>query len=90
MSSTADSVLLLDPRELSAHATARGCELLRGAPTMCFLAGAAVEAAVRWNDHFVVFTSDDVPHEDRLHVTVLDQALRVPDVATIGRPAVPA
>jgi hypothetical protein len=60
--------------------------LLRGQPTHRVVDGAVLEAAVGWGDDYVVFTTDDIPYEESLHISLLDRALHLQDTATISAP----
>ncbi|MGV2288488.1 hypothetical protein AAHK20_07205 [Trinickia sp. YCB016] len=57
-----------------------------GKPTDATIAGAYLEASLRWNDSFLIFTTDDVPFEETLRITLLDENLSIVDSATLGAP----
>lgn len=46
--------------------------------------GVILEAAVAWNDCFVLFVTDDIPFEDSLHIQLLDARLRPLDSASLS------
>jgi len=74
-------------RSLSADGDIPQCELLRdGVPVGQRLPGAVLEAAVQWQDHYLLFITDDVPHEDLLHIVLLDAQWRTVDCAMLGGP----
>ncbi len=53
-------------------------------PTGTIINGAILEAAIRWNDQFLVFVSDNIPNEETLHVYLLAANMRVIDSARMG------
>ncbi|QCP51500.1 hypothetical protein FAZ95_21470 [Trinickia violacea] len=57
-----------------------------GKPTDATVAGAYLEASLRWNDSFLIFTTDDVPFEEMLRIIFLDENLSVIDSAMLGAP----
>ena len=52
-----------------------------GVPTGKIVDGAVFEAALRWNDHVLLFLTDDVPFEEGLDIYLLDANLDVVDSA---------
>lgn len=48
------------------------------------LSGAILEATLVWNDGFVVFLTDDIPHEDTLHIYLLDAKFQLLDSASLS------
>lgn len=60
--------------------------LLNGKSTQRFVSGAVLEAAVQWENCFLLFLTDDVPYEEMLRIVLLDQQLKVVDSALIGGP----
>ena len=48
------------------------------------ISGAVLEAAVSWNDFYLLFLTDDIPQEDTLSIHFLDKELKLLDSATIG------
>ena len=74
-------------RALSADGDLPQSELLRdGVPVFQRVPGAVLEAAVQWQDHYLLFVTDDVPYEDFLHIILLDAQWRTVDCATLGGP----
>jgi hypothetical protein len=55
-------------------------------PSGRIVSGAVLEAAVRWNDRYLLFVTDDVPDEDTLGIHLLDGRLNPLDTARIGGP----
>ena len=60
--------------------------VLNGTPTGRRIEGATLEAAVEWNSSYLLFVTDDVPHEEMLRIVLLDRELDVLDTALIGGP----
>jgi hypothetical protein len=60
--------------------------LRNGVPTGKRISGAALEAAVRWKSHYLLFMTDDVPFEEMLGIHLLDANLNSLDSALIGGP----
>lgn len=61
------------------------CELcINGSGTGTMLEGAILEAALEWNGHLLVLLTDDILHEDSLHVYLLDPHLKLLDSGTLG------
>jgi hypothetical protein len=60
--------------------------LLNGRSTQRFVSGAVLEAAVQWENNFLLFITDDVPYEEMLRIVLLDQQLKIVDSALIGGP----
>lgn len=58
--------------------------LLFGQPTAHPVSGAVLEAAVRWNDLFVLFMTDDTPYEEQLGIHLVDSTGAPLDSATLG------
>ena len=46
--------------------------------------GAVLEAAMQWNDYYLLFTTDGVDFEEFLSIVLLDRNLDVVDRATLG------
>lgn len=59
---------------------------INGESTQKYTAGATLEAAVSWNDNYLLFMTDDVPNEEMLRVVLLDNRLDKLDSAIIGAP----
>lgn len=83
---------ILPPLELSVrrilsltNETEPLCEIIRYAtPTGRQVAGAVLEAAAEWQGFYLLFTTDDTPFEELLHIHLLDADLRMLDTATLG------
>lgn len=60
--------------------------LVNGVRTGKHVNGAVLEAAVSTNHWSLLFTTDDIPYEDVLTITLLDVALVVVDRASLGGP----
>jgi hypothetical protein len=56
----------------------------QGAPTGVVLAGAMLEAAVAWNESYLLFLTDDIPYEDSLHIHLLDANFQSQDTASLS------
>jgi hypothetical protein len=59
---------------------------LRGASTGKRILGAWLEAAVKWNDKYILFMTNDSPFEESLCIHLLDAQLSRIDSATISIP----
>ncbi len=60
-------------------------EILRnGQATGRQVAGAVLEAAAQWQSFMLLFTTDDTPFEELLHIHLLDAQLNLLDSATVG------
>jgi len=59
---------------------------LHGKSTGKIISGAVLEAAVQWEDRYLLFMTDDVPFEDMLSIHLLDAQLNMLDSALIGSP----
>lgn len=61
------------------------CEILRnGQASGCRVPGAVLEMAAQWQSFYLLFTTDDTPFEELLHIHLLDAELRLLDSATLG------
>lgn len=58
--------------------------LLAGIPTGKIVPGAFLEAAVSWDNFYLLFMTDDIPQEDMLGIHLLDKKLNLIDSATLG------
>lgn len=58
--------------------------LVEGQPTDKFLPGAHLEAAVHWTKFYLLFTTNDVPFEESLRISLLDEQFAPLDQAVIG------
>ncbi|WP_417503455.1 hypothetical protein [Marinomonas gallaica] len=56
----------------------------RNRRTQSKITGTALELCARYKDWFLIFTTDDTPFEDMLHVYLLDNNFNVLDSLTIG------
>jgi hypothetical protein len=79
--------------ELSLRAVSTGedesprSQIVRGGePTGASVPGAVLEAVVACGDRYLLFTTDDIPYEDSLHIVLVDASLRTLDAATLGSP----
>lgn len=66
------------------HQAPRSRLVLAGNPTMALVEGTILEAAFQWQGLYLLFTTDDIPMEDTLRITLLDAQGRVLDQAAIG------
>ena len=57
---------------------------LNGEKTNSVIYGRVLELCVKKDDQFLVFLTDDIPNEDRLHIHLLNHKLEVVDAASIG------
>lgn len=55
--------------------------VVRGVPSGKLIGGAVLEAALKWNEHVLLFLTDDVPFEETLSIYLLDADLGVVDSA---------
>jgi hypothetical protein len=60
--------------------------LVDGTPTGKRVSGAVLEAAVQWEDRYLLFMTDDAPFEEVLGIHLLDDQHSVLDSAFIGGP----
>lgn len=61
------------------------CEIVRnGQATGRNVEGALLESAARWQSFYLLFTTDDTPFEELLHIHLLDADLSLLDSATLG------
>jgi hypothetical protein len=60
--------------------------LLNGRPSGKLVLGAWLEAAVQWQNYYLLFMTDDVPFEEWLRIILLDNHLDLLDSARIGVP----
>lgn len=58
--------------------------ILNGEKSDVLIEGVYLEFCVKTKDRYVVFTTDDVLHEDSLHIQLLDASLNMIDSADIG------
>ena len=61
------------------------CEIvLNGKATGKLVSGAVLEAAVSWQEFYLLFLSDDIPQEDMLNIHFLDKNFNLLDSAILG------
>jgi hypothetical protein len=60
--------------------------LVNGTSTDKLISGAVLEAAVQWENCYLLFMTDDVPFEEMLSIHLLDDQLNILDSALIGSP----
>ncbi|NML61322.1 hypothetical protein HHL21_09575 [Massilia sp. RP-1-19] len=58
--------------------------LIHGEPMGKLIAGAILEATVRWGECYLAFVTDDIPNEETLRIYLLDSRLNLIDSATLG------
>ncbi|WP_211455163.1 hypothetical protein [Collimonas antrihumi] len=58
--------------------------VIDGAPTGKIVSGAILEAAVSWNNFYLLFMTDDIPQEEMLGIYLFDRKLDLVDSATLG------
>lgn len=58
--------------------------VLYGEATGKIVEGAVLEAAVCWKGLFLIFMTDDIPHEDTLRIYLLGARLDMLDAASLG------
>lgn len=68
----------------SPEMTPRSEILIAGTPAQKVVAGAVLQAALRWRDYVLIFLTEDIPFEDALHVYLLNRDLTVVDSARLG------
>jgi hypothetical protein len=66
------------------HESPRAELVVAGRPTGLALAGSVLEAAIEVGGEFLVFLTDDVPHEDTLSIHLVDAGGRLLDTGWIG------
>lgn len=59
--------------------------ILHGVQTGKFVAGAILETAVKWNEFYLLFMTDDVLFEEALSISLFDEQFNILDVATLIR-----
>ena len=59
---------------------------IEGKPTGKFVPGAFLEAAVQYDDFYLLFMTDDIPYEEALRILFLDKTLKILDSALLGGP----
>ena len=62
----------------------RSALILNGQPTGQVIDGAVLEAAIRWRDLLLAFVTDNILHEEALHIYLFDAQLNIVDSARLG------
>jgi hypothetical protein len=79
--------IALNPISEATDASSPVSELVvGGVPTGKRISGATLEGAVEWDSFYLLFLTDDIPHEEMLRVILLSAELEVVDEALIGGP----
>lgn len=60
--------------------------LIHGTSTGKLVSGGVLEAAIQWENRYLLFMTDDVPFEEMLSIHLLDAKMNVLDSALIGSP----
>ena len=76
------SVRVITPA--SPEMTPRSEIMIAGMPTQKVVAGAVLQAALRWREYVLIFLTEDIPFEDALHIYLLNRDLAVVDSARLG------
>lgn len=76
----------IEPLAAAAHEPPRSRVLLHGRAREAVVTGRLLEGAVRSDDHYLLFLTDDTPYEELLHLHLLDAQGRALDGASIGGP----
>lgn len=58
--------------------------LINGATTGKVITGEVLEAAVEWQNHRILFVTDNIPFEDSLRIYLLDAQWQIVDSAVLG------
>jgi len=58
--------------------------LMNGTPTGKLVSGAIMEAAVQWEDFYLLFMTDDTPYEEMLGIHLFDKNWNLLDAALLG------
>ena len=58
--------------------------ILNGQATRKFIVGVVLEAAIGWQDYYLLMLTDDILHEDMLSIHLLDKNLNILDSVTLG------
>lgn len=65
--------------------TAPSCELvIKGQPSGLRVEGCVLEAALKYDDGYLLFLTDDIPNEDSLSIHLIDHSGNLRDTARIG------
>ncbi len=63
------------------------CQIkINGSTTDSIMEGAILEAAIKYQEFYLVFTTNDCPYENTLNIHYLDQDLTILDRATLSWP----
>jgi hypothetical protein len=80
-----DTELSVAPMIASTEASVPKSEImLNGLSSGKFVTGAILETALKWNEFYLLFTTDDIPFEDTLSISFFDKQLNLLDIATLG------
>jgi len=74
----------IDTKPMGDPKTIQSRVFLNGEATQTVVAGAYLEACIEWRDKYLLFMTDDIPHEDMLNIHLLNQDLELLDSATLG------
>lgn len=67
-----------DPEQLQSRV------FVNGEATTTLVAGAYLEACVEWHDSYLLFLTDNIPHEDMLNIHLLNKKFDLLDSAVLG------
>ncbi|WP_426370325.1 hypothetical protein [Pseudocolwellia sp. HL-MZ7] len=81
-------MIILSSKEFNTEpiSSERSCIFLNNVQTDKNINGNYMELCIKTDHKYIVFMTDDIPHENMLHIHLLDQGLNVIDSATIGGP----
>lgn len=80
-----DAELSIAPREVgNGDKPPRSEVFYEGRLTGVSIPGVTLEGAVAWNKWYVLFTTDDIPQEDTLHICLLAENLTLLDYVNLG------
>jgi hypothetical protein len=68
----ADQIALKPIFEATDHSSPISELVINGVPSGKRVEGATLEAAVEWNSLYLLFLTDDIPHEEMLRVLLLN------------------
>ncbi len=57
---------------------------LGNSATNVFIDGVILELCLSWNNYYVLFTTDDIPYEESLHIYLLSKTLVILDSLTLS------
>jgi hypothetical protein len=80
------NMITLDSQEFNTQPTSsqQSCIFLGNTNTGKSIDGSYLERCIKTGCKYLVFMTDDTPHEDMLHIHLLDENLDIIDSATIG------